>query len=114
MDYSPTADNEEAGITVFLQQDHHVEIGVVKLSTSLIPYVRVRGYAKLSPIPDTQEVLPKSLISQQLRLEIKQLNWTHYAFSYGPADETHLMKTFAYVLTSSLSSGFTGMLLHLL
>ncbi|EHA21627.1 hypothetical protein ASPNIDRAFT_132396, partial [Aspergillus niger ATCC 1015] len=98
--------NEEAGVTSFLQQNKHVELGVVLLQANE-PYLRVRGVSTVT-LPSYQTALPAAWANTTLHLEIKALNWTHYALSIGPAASMSSMKTLAYPINSALGGGFTG------
>lgn len=106
LDYSPTTINEEAGVTVFLQENANLEMGVVLLDANT-PYLRVQGFSTAT-VPNYQAPLPSAWINQTLHLEIKALNWTHYSFSAGPANSMAQMKTLAYAANSAVSAGFTG------
>jgi hypothetical protein len=103
--------NEEAGVTVFLTQDHNMELGLVSLSNNGTSTPTLRFRAK-SNIPVPQDILfsvPANWTSN-LHMEIKAFNLTHYAFSAGPAGKVSLMQTIAYAPASLVSYGFTGTL----
>jgi beta-xylosidase len=108
MDYSPTAINEEAGVTVFLQENAHLEMGVVLLEANT-PYLRVKGASTVA-VPKYQTPLPSAWMNQTLHLEIKAVNWTHYSFSAGPLSSMSQINTLAYAANSAVSAGFTGKL----
>ncbi|OTA91884.1 glycoside hydrolase family 43 protein [Hypoxylon sp. CO27-5] len=128
LDFSPTSLEEEAGVSVFLTQNHHLDLGVVMLpanrstssfpgtnnlsnSSELIPQLRFRGISYI-PVPDDIIVpIPESWSSKSLRLEIKAHNMTHYSMSAGPADALSQMWTILDVSNSPVSWGFTGVLL---
>ncbi|KAI0138903.1 glycoside hydrolase family 43 protein [Hypoxylon sp. NC0597] len=128
LDFSPTSLEEEAGVSVFLTQNHHLDLGVVMLpansSTSsfpgtnnlantseLIPQLRFRGIS-YTLVPDEIIVpIPEPWSSKSLRLEIKAHNMTHYSMSAGPADALSEMRTIIDVSNSPVSWGFTGVLL---
>ncbi|KAH8881358.1 hypothetical protein GQ53DRAFT_888319 [Thozetella sp. PMI_491] len=127
VDFAPTTLEEEAGVTVFLTQNHHLDLGLVLLSSTsspvpspganatkgasgLRPYIRFRGESttlipKIPPIP-----LPDSWANKRLSFEIKAANWTHYIFSVGPADSHWQMQTVATANNQAVSWGFTGVL----
>ena len=127
LDFSPAAEEEEAGVTVFLTQNHHLDLGIVLLpaesSTAdfpgtnatettapsrLAPHVRFRGISS-SPVPDRIVApLPKAWAGGRLRLEIKASNGTHYSFSVGPADALSEMQKMVDVSNEAVSWGFTG------
>lgn len=127
LDFSPTVEEEEAGVTVFLTQNHHLDMGVVLLPASsataafpgtnktepsdpsgLIPHIRFRGISYI-PVPDPVIVpLPTAWVGADLRLEIKAANITHYSFAVGPANAWSEMKTILYASNDAVSWGFTG------
>ncbi|GAB1315852.1 hypothetical protein MFIFM68171_06062 [Madurella fahalii] len=128
LDFSPSALEEEAGVTAFLTQNHHLDMGIVMLppnaSTAtlpghsaeeeegaLIPHVRFRGESYV-PVPAPLVVpVPEAWRGKPLRLEIKAANMTHYTFSVGPAEARSLMQTLLYASNEPVSWGFTGVLL---
>lgn len=127
LDYSPSTIGEEAGVTVFLVQNHHVDVGIVLLpasaKTNSFPgtntsttddpsapklHVRFRGISYI-PVPaDVVMPLPDAWQGKKLTLQIKASNMTHYAFSVGPADAISLMRTIIEVSNAVVSWGFTG------
>lgn len=127
LDYSPSAPGEEAGVTVFLTQDHHLDLGVVLLpadestvafpgtgfgrrdaAAALTPHIRFRGIPS-EAVPDPIVApLPTGWLSRSLELGIKAVNTTHYSFSVGPADEDCQLQTVLYVSNSVVSYGYTG------
>lgn len=100
------AAGDEAGITVFNAQDHHIDLGVVYLEEKgkpgkcVSPYLRARatqfggeGQVRVSPIPaDVVVPLPKAWLKNKgaagpvVRLTLATVNATHYKFSASPAD----------------------------
>jgi hypothetical protein len=126
LDFSPSVLEEEAGVSVFLTQNHHFDMGVVMLpnnsstaafpgtnrtssvSAELTPHIRFRGISYI-PVPDPVIVpLPASWANDTLRLEIKASNMTHYSFSVGPANAVSEMQTILYASNQPVSWGFTG------
>lgn len=127
--------DEEAGVTAFLTQNHHLDMGIVMLPPgagtgtlaghpgeaeedeneeeeeeegALIPHVRFRGESYV-PVPEPVVVpVPAAWRGKPLRLEIKAANMTHYAFSVGPAEARSLMQTLLYASNEPVSWGFTG------
>ncbi|KAK4187182.1 Non-reducing end alpha-L-arabinofuranosidase BoGH43B [Podospora australis] len=133
LDFSPTTLEEEAGITAFLTQNHHLDMGIVLLprnastvssflprgtpdnSTSsvseLIPQIRFRGESYV-PVPKPIIApVPIGWRGKKLTLEIKASNRTHHSFSVGPADARSQMQTLLYTSNDPVSWGFTGVLL---
>ena len=119
LDFRPTVAEEEAGVSAFLTQNHHLDLGVVLLPTAsssnanengtgeLIPHLRARGESEAYG-PEIAIPLPDSWRDTKLRLEIKASNMTHYALSAGPADAMSEMKTIVDVSNEAVSWGFTG------
>ena len=129
LDFHPASLEEEAGISVFLTQNHHLDLGVVMLPASnssnsstsvlprtanlkdtstLVPHLRFRGISYV-PVPDDIVVpLPEDWLDGPLRLEIKASNMTHYSFSAGPAGAMSEMRTVLNVSNEPVSWGFTG------
>ncbi|KAI1387689.1 glycoside hydrolase family 43 protein [Hypoxylon trugodes] len=126
LDFSPTSFEEEAGVSVFLTQNHHLDLGVVMLpasngisaqtkyvtnSSDLIPHFRFRGISYI-PIPgDIVEPISQAWLGKPLRLEIKAHNMTHYSLSAGPANALSEMRTVIEVSNTAVSWGFTGVIL---
>ncbi|KAF2465516.1 arabinofuranosidase [Lindgomyces ingoldianus] len=114
LDYMPKMVEEEAGVTVFLTQNHHARFGMTLLSSTNsstpIPHFRFHAISYI-PVPDSFTTpVPSNWVGQPLTLEIKTVNTTHYSFSAGPANNSTLLQRFAYVPGSILSWGFTGTL----
>lgn len=115
--FLPQQEEEEAGVTVFLTQNHHIDLGIVLLpanndsaapSPTLRPHFRFRATSYVT-VPDPAVVpVPDSWQDQALRLEIKAANLTHYAFSAGPTAHQSQMMTIGYGAGSVVSWGFTG------
>ncbi|KAI1175626.1 glycosyl hydrolase [Nemania sp. FL0916] len=122
----------EAGVSVFLTQNHHFDLGVVMLppgsstgvfpgqnsttttpqnSSELSPHFRFRGISYI-PVPaDIVVPVPEAWQGAPLRLEIRASNVSHYALSAGPADAMSQMQTLLEVGNDAVSWGFTGVLL---
>ncbi|KAI1326600.1 glycoside hydrolase family 43 protein [Xylariaceae sp. FL0255] len=112
----------EAGVSVFLTQNHHFDLGVVWLpsnnsngtqdnGTSLSPYLRYRGISYVSVPADVLVPVPATWREKKLRLEIRASNSTHYALAAGPADAMSQMMTVIEVSNAPVSWGFTGVIL---
>ncbi|KAK0629046.1 glycosyl hydrolase [Bombardia bombarda] len=131
LSFSPTAQEEEAGVSVFLTQNHHLDMGVVLLPAgaataafpgtkqpqnvtvggALIPHVRFRGISYVAVPEPIVAPLPAAWAGQVLTLEVKAFNVTHYAFSVGPAGARSTMQTVIVVSNQPVSWGFTGTIL---
>ncbi|KAI1076714.1 glycoside hydrolase family 43 protein [Whalleya microplaca] len=130
MIFSPESLEEEAGISIFLTQNHHLDLGVVMLpassstiafpsvdsniptnSSELVPQLRFRGISYVAVPDEIVMPIPRGWVKKALRLEIKAHNMTHYSFSAGPADALSEMRTILDVSNSVVSWGFTGVIL---
>lgn len=128
IDYSALSNLEdEAGVSIFLVQNHHFDLGVVMLPgtttaaasydnasasdpETLTPHLRFRGISYLPTPPEVVVPVNETWLGQPLTMEIKAFNFTHYALSAGPAQHQHLMQTVGYAPAADLSFGFTGTL----
>lgn len=127
LDFHPTVLEEEAGVTAFLTQNHHLDMGIVMLpsnsstapfpghnsttSTELAPHIRFRGISYV-PVPKPVIMpLPAAWANGTLRMEIKAVNVSHYSFSVGPAGHMSEMKTVITASNDAVSWGFTGTIL---
>ncbi|KAI0812878.1 glycosyl hydrolase [Xylaria sp. FL0064] len=131
MDFSPTNPEAEAGVSVFLTQNHHLDLGIIMLppasstgvfpgdagnssaetGSDLIPQFRFRGISYVAVPEDIVVPVPMAWRDRKLRLEIRASNATHYVFSAGPADAMSQMKTLVEVSNEPVSWGFTGVIL---
>ncbi|KAF8996040.1 beta-xylosidase [Cyathus striatus] len=103
---------DEVGVSVFLVQRYHFELGIVLLptpSSSLAPFFRFRGISNIS-IPDSVVPVPAGVQLDGLAFEIKAFNTTHYAFSAGPKGAQSLWSTYGLARGDQMSWGFTGTL----
>lgn len=138
LDFEPVAEGEEAGVSAFLTQNHHLDLGVVALPAGsetasfpgaasegdedgtddgeeeetrggdLVPYFRFRAES-YTPVPEPLVVpVPEAWVGETLRLEIAAKNYTHYAFSAGPAARRSEARTLMEASNEALSWGFTG------
>lgn len=114
IDFSPSTLEEEVGVSAFLTQNHHLDLGIAMLpdsNGSLAPHFRYRGISYVPvPAPIVTSV-PPEWVGKTLTLEIKAFNSSHYAFSAGPADAASLRRTIVTVSNEAVSWGFTGVLL---
>ncbi|KAK2767540.1 hypothetical protein FQN54_003697 [Arachnomyces sp. PD_36] len=118
IEFSPSVEEEEAGVSVFLTMNHHIDLGIVMLPTKdrenempiLAPHFRFRAESSLPITEPVVQQLPRSWWGKKLCLEIKTVNSTHYAFSAGLAQGQSEMLTVGYGAASLVSWGFTGTL----
>ncbi|KAF8205698.1 xylosidase : arab-like proteininofuranosidase [Mycena galopus ATCC 62051] len=115
MEYAPQAPEEEAGVSVFLVQNHHIDFGIVCLANvssscadSTVLRIRTTSSTAVGPRPDT--IIPLAH-PNTTRFEIRAENVTHYIFSYSPTGDAAGMVTAGYGLSADVSWGFTGTIL---
>lgn len=131
VDFHPSRRDEEAGVSTFLTQNHHLDFGVVLLPSKgsataafpgtagkadapgaaegeLIPHLRYRGISYVAVPRDVVVPLPAAWRGRTLTLEVKAVNATHYTFAAGPADERSRVQTVLEVGNDAVSWGFTG------
>jgi hypothetical protein len=114
IDYHPKTLEEEAGITLFLTQNHHARLGIAMLplgnSTTLVPHFRFHAISYI-PVPESFAVpVPHEWLNKTLTLVLETRNITHFTFSAALADRRADYRTLAYVPGSIVSWGFTGTL----
>lgn len=115
LEYQPKILDEEAGITLFLTQNHHARFGVSMLplgnNTTLAPHFHFHAISSIPVPPDVVVPVPERWSDKPLTLSLRALNVTHYAFGAGPADGSVPVQDMAYVGGDIISWGFTGALL---
>jgi alpha-N-arabinofuranosidase len=110
IDFYPAFEGEEAGLTVFMNERHHYEIGILNQAEKQFVFVR-KSLGDLSALVYQEELEKNSFI-----LQIKGTEES-YTFSYGVATPTGYCKPIATGLTRYLATevagGFTGVFLAL-
>ncbi|KAI9693442.1 MAG: hypothetical protein M1820_009277 [Bogoriella megaspora] len=115
LDFTPEAEEQEAGVSVFLTQSHNIYFGVVLLpnsddATELIPYFRLGTTTSIPVAAPIVTPVPAAWRNQTLRLYINAANATHYTFAAGLVDSTET-QVVGYGQSAAVSYGFTGTLL---
>ncbi|OBT55528.1 hypothetical protein VE04_05582 [Pseudogymnoascus sp. 24MN13] len=113
--FDPKLENEETGVTLFLTQLQHIDLGIVNLSSpnskesSISLRFRVEGVGNyVGPaIEPTTVPVPKAWHGKSIRLEIKAVNTTHYSFSAALSAKPSQSQIIAYA-KALLVSGGTG------
>lgn len=112
IDYTPKTLEEEAGVTLFLTQNHHARLGIALLplsnTTTLVPHFRFHAISYISVPPSFSIPVPPAWTNKPLTLQIRTVNTTHYSFSAGPVGKP--LQIFAYAPGDIVSWGFTGTL----
>ena len=122
-------EGDEAGVSVFLTQERHFDLGIVMQSPdsnsnsstdegdtaassgNLQPYLRFRGQSPGFDESPVSMPINSTWLDAPLSLEIKAINFTHYALSAAPAEHEHLRETVGWAPAAGVSAGFTGTLL---
>lgn len=84
--FDPRAERQEAGVTVFLTQVNHIDLGIAYLPVGAEYQTRFRFRAiGTGDVPASRELqVPINWPSGPIRLGIETKNTTHYAFSAAP------------------------------
>jgi hypothetical protein len=112
----------EAGVSVFLTQNHHLDLGVVMLPANttthnqadigpgaggLVPHFRFRGTSYVEVPADVVVPVPQEWRGEAIRLQIRA-NETHYDFSATSLGSRGRTKRIIKVSNEPVSWGFTG------
>lgn len=117
VELNATAAEEEVGVTAFLTQYQHIDLGLLALnSTAGLDYYlrfRVTGTGNYDgPAIETVVKPVPTAWSQPIRLGVQAVNDTHYALSASPSDGSADADIVGYAPSTLLSGGtgpFTGM-----
>ncbi|KAJ3536506.1 hypothetical protein NM208_g5690 [Fusarium decemcellulare] len=111
LNFSPTKPGHEAGVTVFMSDQVHMELGIVSLAVKESKHhFRFHGRARAGTVQTTEVEIPHEWRSQTLKLEIKAFNTTHYAFSAGPTAHASQLRTVTYAPARLITPIFSGAL----
>lgn len=116
LDFQPGTLGEEAGVTLYISPDDHVALGILLTSSentntsgsSLKLCLRLHGQSEVASVEDTLVSVPDDWGQQAIRMQIKSINGTHYAFSAAPSQHQSQEQTIAYISAGSLRTTFTG------
>ncbi|KAF5010230.1 hypothetical protein FDECE_3589 [Fusarium decemcellulare] len=116
--FEPKVADEEAGITVFLTQFQHIDLGIVNLAKDkgkAVPTLRFQVEASGKPgepVPKAKEVaIPKSWLGKPIRLTARAKSSTTYVLSAALASNPKSEKVLGEASASIVSGGsgpFTG------
>ncbi|KAF2182261.1 glycoside hydrolase family 43 protein [Zopfia rhizophila CBS 207.26] len=120
--FKPTAADEEAGVSVFLTQLQHIDLGIVNLPAcsgcTLVPKLRFRIEASGKPNTTVQEMtaisVPRSWHTEPIRLSVSATSDSKYVFSAAPAskpEESIIVGSASAAIVSGGSGPFTGTLI---
>ena len=127
--FSPAVVGQEAGVTVFLTQLAHIDLGIVLLASPNTtssssgavappPFLLTEGKSRLAfrfraegtGIPPTPKIMPVPSTwryGEKIRLQIETLNSTHYGLAAMPADNPKAKLTIG-TASAELVSGGSG------
>ncbi|KAF4867453.1 Non-reducing end alpha-L-arabinofuranosidase BoGH43A [Colletotrichum siamense] len=119
VDFKPEVEEEEAGVTVFLTQVQHIDLGIVNLpgcsNTTLVPHFRFRVEASGKPnITVPEEVVlpvPKAWRSDPVRLFASAVSDSEFVFGAAPIskpEEYVPIGSASGLIVSGGSGPFTG------
>ncbi|KAH8806177.1 xylosidase : arabinofuranosidase [Xylogone sp. PMI_703] len=127
--FKPKSLEEEVGVTAFLTQTQHLDLGVVLLPANshssngkrkLVPHLRFRPtYVPASKgnfngtVQTVVKSLPEKWLDEPIRLHIDAINETHYTFSAAPSKEPWMKELIGVAPATILSGGdgpFSGTL----
>ncbi|THV80537.1 xylosidase : arabinofuranosidase, partial [Aureobasidium pullulans] len=112
INFLAAAESEEVGVSVFLTQDQHLDLGLTKLSNGT--YLRFRGRSsKEIPPAEILHRVDSTWLSEKVRFQIDAFNATHYRFLAGKVEEDVdrvPLRVIAVAPASLVSGGYTGTL----
>lgn len=117
--FSPQLEEQEAGVTVFLTQMNHIDLGVALLpsesnESDLELSFRFRAEGTGTPPAPVTVAVPGDWAEEAIRLEISTANATHYELSAMPAsdpDQKIVVGTASGELVSGGEGSFVGSLI---
>ena len=110
-------ENEEAGITLFLQRAQHFDLGIVVLpdvSGSLKKFIRLRTFSANSSADGMTDaysrpgIFPLADDASTLRLRVQAIDAYTYVFSYVDQAKPRNRTIVGYGAAREVSGGFTG------
>ncbi|THV91818.1 xylosidase : arabinofuranosidase [Aureobasidium pullulans] len=112
INFLAAVENEEVGVSVFLTQDQHLDLGLTKLNNGT--YLRFRGRSsKEIPPAEILHRVDSTWLSEKVRFQIDAFNATHYRFLAGKMEEDVdrvPLREIAVAPASLVSGGYTGTL----
>lgn len=119
LSFEPKVEGEEAGVTVFLTQQQHIDLGIVNLPPhhggKSVPTLRFRVEASGLPsatVPETKTVtVPRSWGSEPIRLSVSTTKDSQYILSAAPVSnprESKILGKASGAIVSGGSGPFTG------
>ena len=114
IDFEPTKLGEEAGVTVYLDEARHIDLGII-LAENGQQLVGLKAFSSNNNMTSPKAVTADLQdITGKVRLEIRAANATHYTFSVGRVDASGdapvEVQAVGSVAVDLVSGGYTGTL----
>lgn len=109
--FAPKQEGEEAGLTVFLQQAQHFDLGIVSLNST--NFIRLRTITEISTEEGTMDPIPSpSLVplprgKDTFKLRVRANNASNYVFSIN-AEGSGKWQIIGNGAAREVSGGFVG------
>jgi len=126
LQFDPQVENEEAGMSLFIQRDQHFDLSIVRLSLSNAPsksklgnFIRLRAIDANSSPDGLHDTLSTPAVlgplkegSVDMLLKVQAVNASTYSFSYSDSQKNGAPEwvTVGTGAASEVSGGFTGTL----
>lgn len=109
-------EGDEMGVSNFLNQDQHVDLGVVYLPTGsacrgkVQPYFRFRANSvRYTAVPGTRVFpIPPNWLDHPIRITVSPRNESHFEFFVAPADRPEEAQSLMVYTTALLSGDGAG------
>lgn len=114
VDFQPRSPGEEAGVTVYLDEARHIDLGIV-VSESGERLVGLKAFSSNKNVTASKDATTTLRdTAGKVRLEIRAANATHYTFSAGRVEASEdapvEMQVVGFAAANLVSGGFTGTL----
>lgn len=122
LEFAPTVDGEEAGLTLFIQRLQHFDLGMIAIkvgNSATRRYIQLKTITANSTEDGSSDPLSKPGIielennTNALSLKVQAINTSTYSFSYAiPSKGRANWKVVGYGAASEVSGGYTGVSAH--
>lgn len=111
LEFVPGVVGEEAGISIYLNQAQHFDLGIVALEPSS-RYIRLRTFTPNSTSGDSDPISSPGMfklpnLDDKLTLKVQAVNASTYKFSYA-TESKGKWQTVGYGNANEVSGGYTG------
>ena len=106
LEFKPAEPGEEAGLTVYMNEEHHYEIGIINIDNIIYLIVRKR-------IGDLESIVTKEILNEEkifLRISGDIENY-YFAYSKNDSDFKTVASGRTKYLSTEVAGGFTGVML---